>query len=182
MVGIALPTVTPGQRGDRAGGGEQLGLVVDEAALHTGLRQARLAGRMQRLRQQPSVIVDVAHNPHSAHYLAQQLRQQPSQGRRLAVAGMLKDKDILHTLGELSEWVDVWYLADLQGPRAATANELAEMLPLDAMRYCYDSVRVAYQAALATAGAEDEIIVLGSFYTVADVMAEELDMTGTLGS
>lgn len=51
---------------------------------------------------------------------------------------MLKDKDILHTLGELSEWVDVWYLADLQGPRAATANELAEMLPLDAMRYCYD--------------------------------------------
>lgn len=161
---------------------EQLGLVVDEAALHTGLRQARLAGRMQRLRQQPSVIVDVAHNPHSAHYLAQQLRQQPSQGRRLAVAGMLKDKDILHTLGELSEWVDVWYLADLQGPRAATANELAEMLPLDAMRYCYDSVRVAYQAALATAGAEDEIIVLGSFYTVADVMAEELDMTGTLGS
>lgn len=161
---------------------EQLGLAVDDAALHTGLRQARLAGRMQRLRQSPSVIVDVAHNPHSAHYLAQQLRQQPSHGRRLAVAGMLKDKDIRHTLGELSESVDVWYLADLQGPRAASANELAAMLQPDAKRYCYDSVRVAYQAALAAAGAQDEIIVLGSFYTVADVMAEELDMTGTLGS
>jgi len=161
---------------------EQLGLAVDDAALHTGLRQARLAGRMQRLRQSPSVIVDVAHNPHSAHYLAQQLRQQPSLGRRLAVAGMLKDKDIRHTLGELREWVDVWYLADLQGPRAASANELAAMLQPDAMRYCYDSVRVAYQAALAAAGAQDEIIVLGSFYTVADVMAEELDMTETLGS
>ena len=161
---------------------EQLGLVVDEAALHTGLRQARLAGRMQRLRLQPAVIVDVAHNPHSAHYLAQQLRLRPQTGRRLAVAGMLKDKDIQHTLSELDPLVDEWFLADLLGPRAATACELAAVLRPDAIRHCYDAVRKAYQAALAAAGAEDEIIVLGSFYTVADVMAEELDMTGTLGS
>lgn len=161
---------------------EQLMLTVDQQAIHTGLSQARLAGRMQRLRQFPLVIADVAHNPHSAHYLAQQLRQQPQTGRRLAVAGMLKDKDIQHTLSELEPWVDEWFLADLQGPRAATAGELAAVLRPDAIWHCYDAVRKAYQAALAAAGAQDEVIVLGSFYTVADVMAEELYMTGTLGS
>ena len=154
---------------------EQLSLPIDSAAIRTGLAGARLAGRMQLLRTQPQVTLDVAHNPHSAHYLARQLAARGKVGRRLAVAGMLKDKDIRQTLGELVELVDLWFLADLHGARAALAQELSAVLPSESARHCYASVAEAYREALATAQEQDEIIVLGSFHTVAEAMAEELN-------
>jgi len=150
---------------------EQCSLPVSEAAIREGLQKACLAGRMQLLREQPQVWVDVAHNPHAARYLAGQLAQLPLRGRRLAVVGMLKDKDIRQTLAELAAVIDDWYLADLSGPRAATATELASCLSQPAS--CHASVAEAYAAALAAARPDDVVIGFGSFYTVAGILAVE---------
>ena len=137
--------------------------------------QARVAGRLQRLhRDGVEVWVDVAHNPHSAAYLASQLAKRPVEGRTLALCGMLRDKDIEHTLEVMAPHVDEWFLADLQGPRAAMAAELQRFLP-DVTSHCFDSVASAYGAVLAEANPEDVVVVFGSFYTVADVMALDLN-------
>ena len=148
---------------------EQMRLPVTEQQIRRGLLQARLSGRMQLWQAQPRVLLDVAHNPHSAAYLASQLHQQPCRGRRLAVVGMLRDKDITHTLAEMGEVIDDWFLASLDGPRAASAEQLQAALL--ASGQCFASVADAYAAALSQAGAEDEIIVFGSFFTVAAIMA-----------
>ncbi|GAA4495300.1 bifunctional tetrahydrofolate synthase/dihydrofolate synthase [Pseudaeromonas paramecii] len=150
-----------------------LGLPVSREAVAEGLRAARLPGRLQQVRQSPGVWVDVAHNPHAAAYLASALQRQPHFGRRLAVVGMLQDKDIAGTLAQLEEWVDVWFIADLHGPRAASAAQLAACLPASAQLSCHADVDSAYGAALAAAGPLDMILVFGSFYTVADVLARE---------
>ncbi|WP_162625829.1 bifunctional tetrahydrofolate synthase/dihydrofolate synthase [Aeromonas bivalvium] len=149
---------------------ESLGLPLPESTIREGLANARLAGRMQRLQNEPLVIVDVAHNPHSAAYLASQLRQIPCQGRRLAVVGMLKDKDMAGSLAELDGLIDRWYLASLSGPRGATAALLADALG-QAGAAQYDAVSEAYRQALADASPSDMVIVFGSFYTVADILA-----------
>ncbi|WP_172953962.1 bifunctional tetrahydrofolate synthase/dihydrofolate synthase [Aeromonas sp. CU5] len=151
---------------------ESLGLPLPESAIRDGLANARLAGRMQRLQSAPLVIVDVAHNPHSAAYLAAQLRQMPCAGVRRAVVGMLKDKDMAGSLAELDGLIGQWYLASLTGPRAATATQLAAALgegkgPV----HCFDEVSGAYQTALAASTPDDMVIVFGSFYTVADILA-----------
>ncbi len=36
---------------------------------------AQLQGRMQQISDQPVIVLDVAHNPHSAEYFAQQVTQ-----------------------------------------------------------------------------------------------------------
>jgi folylpolyglutamate synthase/dihydropteroate synthase len=64
------------------------------------------------------VILDVAHNPHAAAYLAGRLKTLAKTGRVLAVIGMLHDKDIAGTLANLAPEVDAWYCAPLEG-RAA---------------------------------------------------------------
>ena len=43
------------------------------------------------------MILDVAHNPHAAAYLAGRLKSLAKTGRVLAVIGMLHDKDIAGT-------------------------------------------------------------------------------------
>ncbi|HCH54834.1 MAG TPA: bifunctional tetrahydrofolate synthase/dihydrofolate synthase [Aeromonas sp.] len=151
---------------------ESLGLPLAESAIREGLANARLAGRMQRLQSEPLVIVDVAHNPHSAAYLASQLRQIPGTGKRRAVVGMLKDKDMAGSLAELDGLIDQWFLASLTGPRAATAEQLAAALgDGQGPAATFDGVSVAYRAALAASSPDDMVIVFGSFYTVADVLA-----------
>lgn len=150
---------------------ESLGLPLPEAAIRQGLADARLAGRMQRLQSAPLVIVDVAHNPHSAAYLASQLRLIPCNGRRRAVVGMLKDKDMAGSLAELDGLIDHWYLASLHGPRAATSAQLATALGEQGPARAFESVDEAYRAALAASSPDDMVIVFGSFYTVADVLA-----------
>lgn len=152
-------------------------LDVSEQAIREGIASAILPGRFQTIGESPRVILDVAHNPHAAAYLAGRLKMLPKTGRVLAVVGMLHDKDIAGTLACLAEVVDDWYCAPLEGPRGATAEQLQQYL---ADSKGYSSVGKAWQAALANARPEDTVLVCGSFHTVAHVM-EELEVGSSGG-
>ena len=147
------------------------GLAVSEQAIREGIASAILPGRFQTIQYAPRVILDVAHNPHAAGYLAGRLKSLPKTGRVLAVIGMLHDKDIAGTLACLESVVDSWYCAPLEGPRGATAEQLRAHLRAGAV---YGSVAQAWHAAMADAMPEDTVLVCGSFHTVAHVM-EVLD-------
>ncbi|KFC07018.1 dihydrofolate synthase/folylpolyglutamate synthase [Trabulsiella guamensis ATCC 49490] len=153
------------------------GLKVSEQAIRTGIAQAILPGRFQIVSESPRLILDVAHNPHAAAYLAGRLKMLSRTGRLLAVIGMLHDKDIAGTLEKLTGLVDNWYCAPLEGPRGATAEQLLEHLPRGVV---YASVADAWHAAMAEAKPEDTVLVCGSFHTVAHVM-EEMDAGRTGG-
>lgn len=102
-------------------------LVVPASSVREGLLRAAIPGRMQILPGQPTVILDVAHNPHAAGALAQNLQQMPiTPGMKTyAVVGMLKDKDCKAVIARLAPHIDVWLCADLTGPRALSARELS---------------------------------------------------------
>ncbi|MBT0724075.1 bifunctional tetrahydrofolate synthase/dihydrofolate synthase [Rosenbergiella sp. S61] len=144
------------------------GLTISESTLKESIATATLPGRFQILQQSPLVILDVAHNPHAARYLVEKIEQITPKGKVHGVIGMLHDKDIDGTLTVLSEVVNQWYCATLEGPRGATAQRLQQSLPKAA---CYGAVEQAWHAALAQADAEDIVLVCGSFHTVAAVMA-----------
>lgn len=143
--------------------------IIPQQAIEKGLEKAALSGRFQQIMSSPTVIVDVAHNPHAAKYLAKKL-QMISNKRIHAVVGMLKDKDIEHTLSAVRDYIDDWFLADLQGPRAATAEMLSSVLPESDIKHTFKNVHQAYKAALKQASESDVIIVFGSFLTIADVL------------
>ncbi|MGG4730947.1 bifunctional tetrahydrofolate synthase/dihydrofolate synthase [Leclercia adecarboxylata] len=143
------------------------GLTVNEQAIRDGIQQAILAGRFQIVSESPRLILDVAHNPHAAAYLAGRLKSLPKTGRVLAVIGMLHDKDIGGTLACMESVVDSWYCAPLEGPRGATAEQLMQHL---GQGQTFASVERAWCAAMADARPEDTVLVCGSFHTVAHVM------------
>ncbi|MHA8113088.1 bifunctional tetrahydrofolate synthase/dihydrofolate synthase [Kosakonia cowanii] len=151
-------------------------LAVSEQAIRDGIERAILPGRFQIVSEAPRLILDVAHNPHAAGYLAGRLAALPKSGRVLAVVGMLHDKDISGTLACLEPVVDSWYCAPLEGPRGATAEQLLAHLTSG---QAFPDVTQAWQAAMAEADACDTVLVCGSFHTVAHVMeAMEAGRTG----
>ncbi|WP_116186611.1 bifunctional tetrahydrofolate synthase/dihydrofolate synthase [Pectobacterium aquaticum] len=142
-------------------------LNVSEEAIRQGLQHAALPGRFQTVQVSPRLILDVAHNPHAAAYLANRLAGLPKTGKVRAVVGMLSDKDIAGTLAHLTPSVDAWYCASLEGPRGATAQQIAEHLTRS---QSFSDVVAAWQQAMSESTEQDIVIVCGSFHTVAHVM------------
>jgi dihydrofolate synthase/folylpolyglutamate synthase len=148
---------------------------VDAGAVRTGLAQVALEGRFQVLPGRPTVVLDVAHNPHAARVLAATLGEMGFHPRTLAVFGMLADKDIGGVIDALRPRIERWYVASLPGPRGATGQALAARLrergvAADAIVAC-DDVAQALAAARAEATDADRIVAFGSVLTVAAALA-----------
>jgi len=155
-----------------------LPLEIDQQVIKNGLLNATLQGRFQKISERPEVIVDVAHNPHAAQSLAQNLRNNPCSGRTIAVFAMLADKDMAGVVRMMQQEVDVWYVAGIQQGRGAghekLAQEVRSVLP-QATLFAIPTVAEAYMQACRSAVENDRIIIFGSFYTVADVLRASLN-------
>lgn len=153
-------------------------LPVSIQDIRNGLVYVELPGRFQVLPGRPLVVMDVAHNPHAAATLAQNLDNMGFHPYTYAVLGAMRDKDIAGVLKPLLDKVDYWYVTDLPSPRAASAAELAQALRdagyqdgPDRDLKTFTSPEEAFAAAHEKAGENDRITVFGSFFTVAGVMA-----------
>ena len=148
-------------------------LPVSGEAIRKGLLNVSLLGRFQQIKQQPSVLVDVAHNPHAALSLAHNLASSVVSGKTIAVFAMLADKDINGVILAVGAQIDAWYIATIATLRGANAQILQQAIkenyPTKPI-YLHESIVQAYQSACLQAGENDRIIVFGSFYTVAAVL------------
>lgn len=144
---------------------------LSEEAIKQGLTQARLTGRMQR---EGEWLLDVAHNPEAASYLAARLAEQGNK-KRLGLVGMMADKDMHATLLPLLPWVDAWLVTSLPLPRAVKADSLANLLLSLGAKVLFVDADDQGDLAFATASKQlqegfDEVLVMGSFFTLAQVL------------
>lgn len=150
---------------------EQLWPELSEEAIRSGLASARLSGRMEHICEAPLIILDVAHNPHAARYLAQRLDELQAKGRVYGVCGMLKDKDIEGVMDALAPSIDSWLLVTLHNERGADAGRLRKALPDGCDAREFEQMQDCWQYLKPKLGAEDVVIVFGSFYTVSGFKA-----------
>ncbi len=151
----------------------QTQLPVSATEVKRGLLEVEWPGRMQVLPGRPTVVLDVAHNPHAATALADALGTMGFYENTYAVFGMLNDKDIRRVIQLLSPRIDHWFIAGLEGPRGTTAAQLGALLEAEGLVGRYTpclSIRHALAAAQERATPNDRILGFGSFYTVADLL------------
>jgi dihydrofolate synthase / folylpolyglutamate synthase len=145
-------------------------LPLSDAAIATGLRTVRLAGRFQTMIDREGVvwIFDVAHNPSAATALAAQLTAAPVRGRTWAVCGIVGDKDIAGVVGAVNPQIDGWVIAGLDSPRALPAPELAKRIAGAGATLIATApdVAEACERAREQSRSGDRVLVFGSFSTV----------------
>jgi dihydrofolate synthase/folylpolyglutamate synthase len=156
-------------------------LPVGAQEVRNGLVMVDLPGRFQVLPGRPTVVLDVAHNPHAAATLAQNLDNMGFHAYTYAVFGAMQDKDIDGVIAQLKGRIDHWCVTDLPLPRAASADYLKQKLLDAGVRpdsktgsektiEVFASPAQAFANALSRAGENDRIAVFGSFLTVAGVI------------
>lgn len=139
---------------------------IAPAIINEGISSARLTGRLERVNERPLILLDVAHNPHAARFLVQQLEPIVAGKRVFALCGMLKDKDIAGVLPVVAPLVDAWYLVSLHGERGASASQLHKTLTTGEV-FEFDEIDAAWTRLKTQILPDDVVIVFGSFYTVA---------------
>lgn len=160
-------------------------LPVSQQAVRTGLATVDIPGRFQVLAGRPTVILDVAHNPHAAAHLANNLANMGFFPQTFALFGAMADKDLVGIARAMKSSVDHWLLVPLPGQRAASVNQLLEALGAAGIEdnsklgvkaselktiETFESVAEAYSSAQKRLSEADRIAVFGSFVTVAEVM------------
>jgi len=155
-------------------------LPVSAQAIRTGLATVELPGRFQVVPGEPTIVLDVAHNPHAVAALALNLDQMGFFPRTHAVFGAMRDKDIDAILARMAPLVDHWHFTGLPAPRAASADEVAERFRALGVKggpatvATHASPSDALAAAMSGADPADRIVVFGSFYTVGGVLENGL--------
>lgn len=153
-----------------------LDLPWDVASIRNALLHTRVDGRLDRRvlcwqGKSLHLLLDVGHNPHAADYLASRLAARQLQRPRLAVFGLLVDKDLDGVMQPLLGEIADWAVAPLPTPRSRPAAELqAALSNLGAPARSYGSIPDALQAQCERAQEGDEILVFGSFYCVAEAI------------
>lgn len=146
---------------------------VSYADVRQALQTMSVTGRQQIIAGKPEWIFDVAHNAQSAEALAGLLKTRKAPNRTHAIVGMLQDKDIPAVLQPLLPYISDWHCVDLKVPRGARASQLQEVLDKlspGANVTTYGGVDEAMRELESLAGEADQIVVFGSFYTVAEAL------------
>ena len=153
---------------------KEKGVKITFEGIDEALRTTSLPGRMQLVRIKPMLYLDVAHNPPAATHLAKTLDKRHKLGKRYAVIGMLKDKDIESVLKIVKHCFDGFYVATLHTQRGENVERIRSALLSDKVDAssikAFDHVDKAVEQVLKDANENDEIIVLGSFVTVSEAM------------
>ncbi len=143
------------------------GAPINAATLLQAVDKARFSGRFDvRQVRQRQLVLDVAHNPHGAAFLARQLAQRPCAGRTWALAGFFRDKDAAGILAELAAQVDEWILVDTRGERGQSGSVLLPLVPGPGPAQHIPTVSAALADALMRSSPDDRIILFGSFDVV----------------
>ncbi|MFW5328828.1 bifunctional tetrahydrofolate synthase/dihydrofolate synthase [Hydrogenophaga sp. ZJX-1] len=156
-------------------------LPVTAQAVRNGLAMVELPGRFQIVPGTPTLVLDVAHNPHSVAALAENLDAMGYYPTTHAVFGAMADKDLGAMLERIAPLIDRWHVTDLPLPRASSAAALAQLLDAHPATAPGGKSRVAgrhatplgaLQAAVSAADPADRIVVFGSFFTVGGVLQD----------
>lgn len=130
-------------------------------AVARGLTEARWPCRMERVLDDPPVIIDVAHNAAGAEKLAREI------DRAVLVLAVSSDKNARAMIDALAPGADPLILTQFQGPRALPVDQLCEAAGNRPYRRV-DTLRDAIDLGLERASRTEPLVITGSIFTAGE--------------
>jgi dihydrofolate synthase/folylpolyglutamate synthase len=142
-------------------------LGAGEEAIRYGIEHTEWPGRLERMRQQPEIFLDGAHNPAGAAALADFIREYRRDRKVWMIFGVMRDK-------EISPITDL--LFPLAGELIVTAPHMERAMPPEeisapASRRAVPDIRHALAIVDAEARPDDLVFVTGSLFLVGEARA-----------
>lgn len=153
---------------------------VSLTEIQQGLQSVKLAGRFQKISDNPLIILDVAHNEQATKILKQSLENTLNFEHLHIIIGMLKDKECAKVIAILEPIVDSWRIIELNSNRAKPAAEIADIIHKNHTKKSNITKNVQIFSSFKQAFDDYQdkqlvshqhcLLIFGSFYTVKDAL------------
>jgi dihydrofolate synthase/folylpolyglutamate synthase len=151
---------------------------LDPEVVRQGFAGTSSPGRLERVRNAPTILLDGAHNPHGMAATVAALQEEFAFSRLVAILAVLADKDAAGLLELLEPVVDAVVVTRNTSPRAMPVDTLAAVAEeifgeerVEVAANMPDAIEVAVALAESDAAAELSgvgVLITGSVATVAD--------------
>lgn len=143
------------------------GLSLNSEDIYKGLEKASWPGRLEKLCDNPLIIIDGAHNISGAKVLAEAIKSNFKDKKITLVLGILRDKAVDEIIATICPLAFKTIVTTPDSPRAMAPEELARK----AQAYCADvsvepDPNIALDAAINVTEQDGLILVCGSLYLV----------------
>lgn len=140
------------------------GFPVDHQAVRKGLFEVEWAGRIQRLRSEPLVVADAAHNADSAERLLETVRRWFRYHRLILVFGASAEKDVGGMARVLGPVASHTIITSSGHRRAADLESLARLFAPHGRVEMRGEPAQAFREALSMAAPGDLVLITGSVF------------------
>jgi dihydrofolate synthase / folylpolyglutamate synthase len=141
------------------------GFSLEEDSIRKGLAHTIWHGRLEVVHENPTIVLDGAHNPDGARTLVEFLRSHYTDRNKVLIFGVMKDKDYREIVEIVTPHVGTTILTKPATERALPPRELEGQVKNAIIT---EDIRSALVTARNIAGKEDVILITGSFYTVGE--------------
>ena len=149
--------------------GDKTGKELSEQSIRKGLKTTSWSGRMEIISVQPTIILDIAHNPAAVREMACSAQNLFSYARAIVVLGVMKDKPSHEILEILSNFADYFILVHPNQERSENPERLKEIIsnykiPCEVIETVPNAIRRVKQILRP----DDIVCITGSIFTVGE--------------
>ncbi len=146
-----------------------LGFKLAKDAISEVMENVSLTGRYQRISAPKATLLDVAHNPQAASYLADRLQANLPKGRIVALISVLNDKQPSEMVSVLAPLVDNWHVFEAPSSRVLPKEALAKVVAEETGKEprIHSIISTGLHEIYSQMSQQDLLLVFGSFFAVA---------------
>ncbi|RLF26069.1 MAG: bifunctional folylpolyglutamate synthase/dihydrofolate synthase [Thermoplasmata archaeon] len=147
------------------------GFFLPEGSIERGVMLAENPGRMEVVSNNPTMVLDGAHNPAAMNALVETLLNDFEYNRLIVVLGMLGDKDVNSMVKTIAKHSSHIIATQPKNERACNANLIAEYIRKDKAGCKVEvipNVEDAVKRVKKVAQGDDLVCITGSLYTVGE--------------
>ncbi|CAM3083696.1 folylpolyglutamate synthase/dihydrofolate synthase family protein [Paenibacillus sediminis] len=164
---------------------QYMAFLLDPEDVLEGFRRTFWAGRLERVSENPRILIDGAHNPEGAETLAKSIQEIYSYRKLNLMMGMLSNKHHESYLQHILPIVDTLILTEPDFRKKMDAGHLLDIVEQLRQKYAKPNLeiivepdwRAALEVLKSRTEAEDLGVVSGTLYLIADVRSTLLYQT-----
>ena len=138
---------------------------ISENAIKQGLECAKISGRMEKIHENPLILLDGGHNIDGVKSIESTAKTLLKDRKLHLVVGMVSDKDVKVCTSILNKLSDFIIITEPDNPRAMDAAQLAKCFnkKVEIYKNSYDAFEKALEIPK-----EDAVIICGSLYLIGE--------------
>ncbi|MBU4510031.1 bifunctional folylpolyglutamate synthase/dihydrofolate synthase [bacterium] len=147
------------------------GINISEKAIRDGLEKVKWTGRLEIIQNNPTLVLDGAHNPSGVKVVRDALKEIFSYHRLILVLAIFADKDYKKMIEILAPNADLIIATKAKNPRATPPQIIAKEAAQYIEQYkiiVTENIPQAINCALSNSKKDDLICITGSLYTVGE--------------